>query len=268
MVASSKMLFVSGLFALAAAHPLNEVKPGSFSVTKVRNPNYDNSTFVPRGPLAMYKTYLKYGKPVPAALAKTVADYRAAKLAKRVAGSAVTSPAEGDEEWITPISIGTPAQTLNMDFDTGSSDLWVFSTLTPASEGSGHTEYAPAKSTTAKKLTGYSWTISYGDGSSSSGVVYDDKVTIGGVSFASQAVEAATKVSSEFTEDTSNDGLVGLGFSNINSVSPTKQKTFFANVLSTLTSPVFTADLQHDAGKFDFYSPKVAKVKSPCTDRK
>ncbi|KAH8659789.1 aspartic peptidase domain-containing protein [Xylariales sp. PMI_506] len=254
MVNSRFILAAVGLMGLASAHPINEVKPGSFSVTQKRNPNYNNSTFVPKAALAVYKTYMKYGKPVPATIAQIVSDYRAAKVAKRAtSGSATNEPVDGDEEWITPVSIGTPAQVLNLDFDSGSSDLWVFSSLTPASEQDGQTLYAPAKSSTAKLLSGYTWEISYGDGSSSSGLVYDDVVTIGGVSFASQAVEVAEKVSTEFTSDTYSDGLLGLAFSTLNTVSPTAQLTFFDNIKSTLALPLWTADLKHNAaGTYTF----------------
>lgn len=87
-----------------------------------------------------------------------------------------------------------------------------------SSEQSGHSVYSP--STSGKKLSGETWDISYGDGSGASGTVYADKVVVGGVTATSQAVEAATSVSAAFTEDVDNDGLLGLAFSSINTVSP------------------------------------------------
>ena len=98
-------------------------------------------------------------------------------------------------------------------------------------------------------LSGDSWVCdcapdaSWVDGSGASGVVYADKVVIGGVTATSQAVEAATSVSSEFEQDTGSDGLVGLAFSSINQVKPKPATTFFDTVLNTLASKVFTADL-------------------------
>ena len=74
-------------------------------------------------------------------------------------------------------------------------------------------------------------------------------VAVGGVSFDAQAVEVAEQVSDSFTEDSNNDGLLGLAFSTLNTVIPTAQKTFFDNIQSSLDEPLFTADLRHDARK-------------------
>ncbi len=130
---------------------------------------------------------------------------------------------------------------------------WVFSSETPSSEVSGQALYRPGSSKTGKKLSGQSWSITYGDGSSSSGDVYDDLVSVGGVSFASQAVESAQQVSSQFTSDSANSGLLGLAFSSINTVTPTQQKTFFDNVKGSLAAPLFTVDLKKGKpGTYDF----------------
>ena len=222
----------------------NSFGSGKTSIKQVRNPKY-----VFNGALSVYKTYLKYGAPIPKYLEDAVANFTNGALDKRVTGSASATPIDTyDDAYITPVSIGTPAQVLNLDFDTGSSDFWVFSSETPSSEVNGQTTYKPGSSSTAKKLSGYSWSISYGDGSSSSGDVYTDTVTIGGVTASAQAVEAAQQVSSSFTSESDIDGLVGLGFKALNTVSPTKQNTFFDNVKSSLDSPLFTADLKHQAG--------------------
>ena len=130
---------------------------------------------------------------------------------------------------------------------------WTFSDELPTNERTGHSLYRPGSSSTSRQLSGYTWSITYGDGSGASGNVFRDKVVIGGVTATSQAVEAATSVSTQFVQDTDNDGLVGLAFSSINTVTPTKQITFFDSVKSSLASPVFAAYLRHQSpGVYDF----------------
>lgn len=208
--------------------------------------------------VALARVYSKYGKEMPTRLKTIVRNHRAGvgmASTKRstTEGSVSTTPEQYDTEYLASIQIGTPAQTLPMDFDTGSSDLWVFSSDTPSSSISGQAIYSPGKSSTASKMDGSTWKISYGDGSSSSGNVYTDLVTIGNLSVQSQAVETATQVSSEFTADSAMSGLVGLAFSSINTVSPKAQNTFFDNAMPKLSQPVFTADLKHDVeGSYNF----------------
>ncbi|ROW08629.1 hypothetical protein VPNG_06247 [Cytospora leucostoma] len=239
--------------AIPATNKLENLKKGRATVQQVKRENYKFN-----GPLSVYKTYLKYKTPIPEWLASAVANSTGLSYEKLLRrgeeGSATTTPIDTyDDAYVTPVSIGTPAQVLNLDFDTGSSDLWVFSSLTASADVDGQSTYNPSDSSTASKLSGYSWEIEYGDGSSSSGIVYTDVVEIAGVTVTSQAVEAAETVSSSFTEESAVDGLVGLGFNSLNSVSPVAQSTFWYNALDSLDSPVFSANLKHnEAGTFDF----------------
>ncbi|KAK3073654.1 hypothetical protein LTR53_004560 [Teratosphaeriaceae sp. CCFEE 6253] len=168
-------------------------------------------------------------------------------------GEVSAVPENNESEYLSPVTIG--GQSLNLDFDTGSADFWVFSSSLSSSEIGGHTAYDPSQSSTFEKYDGASWQITYGDSSSASGTVGYDVVDIGGATVTRQAVELATAVSGSFIQDTNNDGLVGLGFSTINTVEPQQQKTFFENVMPSLALPLFTADLKEDAsGTYTFGS--------------
>ncbi|KAK6007624.1 hypothetical protein QM012_004438 [Aureobasidium pullulans] len=166
-------------------------------------------------------------------------------------GEVAATPADNGAEYLSPVTIG--GQKLNLNFDTGSSDLWVFSTALTSAEIGQHSAFNPSKSSTYKELDGYSFSLSYGDGSGAAGVVGTDTVDIGGATVTRQAIELATSVSSAFVSDADSDGLVGLAFSTLNSVSPTPQKTFFDNIMSELAQPVFTASLDLDgSGTYEF----------------
>jgi hypothetical protein len=167
-------------------------------------------------------------------------------------GTVTATPEQGDVEYLSPVNIG--GQTMNMDFDSGSSDLWVFSNQLPAASQTGHTVYNPQKSTAFKMMTGSTFTISYGDGSGAAGNVGTDTVNIGGATVTGQAIEMATAVSASFVQDTQSNGLVGLAFSKLNTVKPAQQKTFFDNAMGQgLAMPVFTADLRKAAvGSYEF----------------
>lgn len=240
----STIAIVATLAGLASASPV-QPKIGTFSVSQVSNLN-----FKPHGPSQLAKTYAKYGAALPAGLARHMADLDAVRLSARTSGSAPAKPEQYDIQYLTPVQIGTPPQTLNLDFDSGSSDLWVFSTETPSNSVMGQAQYDPKKSSTSKKVDGASWKITYGDKSSSSGTVYHDSVTVGGVTVKGQAVEAADTVSTQFTRDANNDGLLGLAFSSINTVQPKQELTWFDNAAKSLDKAVWTADLKYHKGSF------------------
>jgi aspergillopepsin I len=132
---------------------------------------------------------------------------------------------------------------------------WVFSSELPRAQQSGHSIYNPSKSDTAEELQGATWNISYGDGSRASGNVYTDTVDVGGTNVTGQAVELASQIGAQFQQDENNDGLLGLAFSSINTVSPNQQTTFFDTAISqgVLSQDLFTVDLKKgEPGTYDF----------------
>ncbi|PIL22787.1 transporter [Ganoderma sinense ZZ0214-1] len=144
-------------------------------------------------------------------------------------GSVELTDQENDLLWTGKVSIGKPAQSFTIDFDTGSSDLWV-----PASSCStcgSHSKYDPSSSSGSKKESG-SFSISYGDGSTASGTPYTDTVTVGGVTVTGQYLAAVTDESAEFQKDPS-DGLLGLAFPAISNL---KHDPFFFTAVSQKTA--------------------------------
>ncbi|KAG5919819.1 hypothetical protein E4U42_006419 [Claviceps africana] len=243
--------FGSFLVTLVAASSLAAAAPapgngGGFSVPVVLTTHGK-----PNGPAALAKIHMKYTKSIPKDVAAALQHQHAQN--RGTMGSAKNWPLLYDQLYLAPVQIGTPPQTLNLNFDTGSSDLWVFSNDTQPDLVKGQTLYYPGRSSTAKPMPGQKWTVLYGDWSMSAGKVYSDTVSIGGVQAQNQAVESATVVSDAFSKDPNTSGLVGLGFSSINNVEPTKQKTFFDNVLPALDQPVFTVNFFHKSnGTFNF----------------
>jgi aspergillopepsin I len=94
--------------------------------------------------------------------------------------------------------------------------------------------------------------MSYADGSGSSGDVYIDRVTVGGITVTKQAIESAETISSVFSSNSASSSLLVLALDSINAVSP-RQNTFFANAKSSLAMPIFNANLKKDkAGNYNF----------------
>jgi len=137
--------------------------------------------------------------------------------------------------WYGTISIGTPPVEFTVNFDTGSSDLFVPSPSC-GETCSGHKVYYPSASTTSHDL-GKTFSITYGSGDNVLGEQYTDAVTIAGLTAKCQTLGGATQYTSGFT-DAPSDGLMGLGFK---SISVYGANTTFLTLISegAVTSPVF-----------------------------
>lgn len=144
--------------------------------------------------------------------------------------------------YLNPVSVGEgpEAKSFLLEFDTGSPDLWLFSTLQSNKSRKHHKLYNPAASKSSVPLN-KSWNISYIDGTGASGVAFLDTITIGGIEIKGQAVEAAINVTKDFTESIG-DGLLGLDLGP-NTIAPGIVATTVQNFIqnSQFEQPVFTA---------------------------
>jgi len=123
---TSAALVASATLSLAA--PTELIGRDTFRINQVSAGKVFKS-----GPVAMLKTYRKYaavGAVAPSAVINAAAAAQS--------GSVTANNQQYDQSYLSPVQVGS--QTLQLDFDTGSADLWVFSTLTPASQSSGHQE--------------------------------------------------------------------------------------------------------------------------------
>ncbi|CAF0999471.1 unnamed protein product [Adineta steineri] len=137
--------------------------------------------------------------------------------------------------WIGLISIGTPKRTFRIDFDTGSTDLWVPS-IQCHSSCENKAKYDSNKSNTSR-ANGAAFRIVYGDGSFANGVFVNDTVTIGDLSILNQAFAQAKNISG-FSTSTF-DGVLGLAYS---SLGTSGQTSIFYNMWQQglITNPIFS----------------------------
>ncbi|CAO3670360.1 unnamed protein product [Rhizopus stolonifer] len=219
-----KFTLISSCIAVACLTLAVEAAP---SGKKINIPLSKNSNYKPSAKKALRKALGKYHK------LNTTTSTGASPDA---AGSVPVVDYENDVEYYGEVTVGTPGIKLKLDFDTGSSDLWFASTLC-TSCSSSHTKYNPSKSSTYA-ADGRSWSISYGDGSSASGILAKDNVNLGGLLIEDQTIELAKRESSAFSSDVV-DGLLGLGFDSITTVRGVK--TPVDNLISQglISSPVF-----------------------------
>ncbi|MCJ1309949.1 Type I transmembrane sorting receptor [Agyrium rufum] len=183
--------------------------------------------------------YNKHGKQMSTVLAGTLE------------GEVFNVPNDNDAYYTVPVTVG--GQVLYLTPDTGSADLWVFTSALPTNDTVGHNLYNPQFSNTSSLVNGSTFDIEYGSGFAS-GIVYTDTVGCGGIFSEFQTVEVATEISDNFVTSES-DGIMGLAFPTGSQVEPKAGEvaTFMSAVIKDLELAVLTADLRRNAsGTYDF----------------
>ncbi|KAI0081508.1 acid protease [Panus rudis PR-1116 ss-1] len=160
---------------------------------------------------------------------------------RRATGADPLTDDQDGSLWQGDISVGTPLQRYTVDFDTGSSDLFLPSS-TCKTNCEGHKLYNTSSSSTAadRHMT---FTLEYGDGSQVSGEQYTDTVSIAGLTATKQTIGAASTYSSGFAPDNfPPDGLLGMGYQ---SISEYNAPPFFQTLVAQgkTTQPVFAFKL-------------------------
>ncbi|XP_023159695.2 lysosomal aspartic protease-like [Drosophila hydei] len=116
-------------------------------------------------------------------------------------------------EYYGVITIGTPPQTFNVLFDTGSSNLWVPSFQCVSEACQDHMTYNPTVSTTYK-FNGEMITMKYGKGGVS-GFLGIDVINVNGMSISNQTFAIVTSELDNDYVDVSFDGILGMGYESL-----------------------------------------------------
>ncbi|KAL7318316.1 hypothetical protein PS15m_004550 [Mucor circinelloides] len=155
-----------------------------------------------------------------------------------------------DIEYIGEIAIGTPPQKFNVDFDTGSSDIWVPSSRC-GSSCSTHHRFDESKSSTYKEMGNKTWQLSYGDGSSVRGYTALDAVHLGNVTQPQQLIGLVTQETPEFASDKILDGIFGLAFPPLAYTGIKASIVQDLHMAGSIPSPIVSFHLGHsrDGGK-------------------
>ncbi|GAA5910429.1 uncharacterized protein JCM6883_003004 [Sporobolomyces salmoneus] len=136
-----------------------------------------------------------------------------------------------DSSYYGGIGIGTPSQSFNVIFDTGSGDLWV-----PGQSAQTSHETFNSGSSSTYEGSSASWDIQYGTGSSS-GLLARDSVTLGSITVPKQIFALASTLA-PVIESLPSDGIMGMSFSSIaSSGAPTPFENMITN--SLVSNPYF-----------------------------
>ncbi|CAG9311465.1 unnamed protein product [Blepharisma stoltei] len=183
-------------------------------------------------------------KPIHETADEQFAYFHFVKLRRLLRGNSVPLTNYVDAQYYGPISIGTPPQSFQVVFDSGSSNLWVPSVKCTSIACKIHNTYNSAASSTYVK-NGTAISIQYGKGAVS-GFISQDTVTWGGYQVKNVLFGEMTSLPGTTWISSKSDGILGMAWVGISEDS---------------TPPVFT--LLYGQGlvssnSFAFYLTKTA----------
>jgi len=134
------------------------------------------------------------------------------------------------------ISLGTPLQTVRLQIDTGSSDVWVNSASSQYCQGSSQPcnegAFDQSSSSTYKIVDPGAFNISYVDGTSATGDYFTDNFHIGNITVKNQQMGLATDTDIPA-------GIMGVGY-DVNEAILAVQTTPYPSIIDTLQKQGFT----------------------------
>ena len=153
-------------------------------------------------------------------------------------------------QYYLQVYIGTPPQLHYLDADTGSTDIWVWSTLLSTdtlSNMRNRSVFNPEASSSFKRLPNVKWYVFYADTNTASGhALGTDVITLGSISIKNQAIELPTNISALLSKQT-HSGYLGLGLGrrigDELAAVPTVVENLLAQSDSQCENKVFTAHL-------------------------
>lgn len=139
-------------------------------------------------------------------------------------------------QWYTYITIGDPPQAIPIVPDSGSADLFIYSSSCSNCHLSNHSSFNPTNSRTYKNLSD-TWSVGYNDDSGAKGYIGKDTVNFGASGLISTplAFALATRLTGDGNVESAASGIMGLSLDDLSTMPDDEYKqgaTLFSRLVN------------------------------------